>query len=368
MARLSRRLMLTIVELCLSTGRGGLEGYAAGLVPALAERGHRLRVVAFPGSEFAARTGKGATLEITASRWTPWRGGLQLARLCREADILHIHRSADLPLAVLAKRLSGCRPALIYSRHMAIPRDRRNSPVHRLLHREVDRMLVVSERLAGEARSRLPIDPSRIQLLYPGVEPGRPASDCRAFRPPGVDFVVGCFSRLEAAKGQRTLLAALARLVGAGINAGGVLAGPVMDFGYEESLRRMSQSPVLADRIRFVGALTDARPAMACCDAVVLPSAAETLGLVLVEAQLMGVAVLGGDAGGVREIIRDGETGLLFAPGDEAALAARLARLAREPGYAATLARAGAAAARMRFNRAAHLDHLEALFRAVTRG
>lgn len=358
---------LTIIELCLAGGRGGLEGYAAGLVPALSERGHTLCVVASPGSEFAARTGKAVVLEIVPSRRTPWRGALRLARLCREADILHIHRSADLPLAVLAKRLSGRRPALIYSRHMAISRDRRNSPVHRLLHREIDRLLVVSERLAGEARGRLPIDPNRIKLLYPGVEPGQAAGDCLAFRPPGVDFVIGCFSRMEAAKGQHTLLAALARLVGAGVNAGVILAGPVMDSGYEKDLRRMAQTPALTDRIRFTGVLTDARPVMACCDVVVLPSAAETLGLVLAEAQLMGVVVVGSDGGGVREIIRDGETGLLFAPGDAAALAARLTRLADKPAYAAALARAGAAAAHARFDRAAHLERLEALFRAVVR-
>jgi len=358
---------LSIIELCLSPGHGGLERYAAELVPALAARGHRLTVVACPESDFARLSGRPPALEIRPARRVPWRGARAMARLARDADVIHIHRSADLPLAVAAKRLAGGRPALVYSRHMAITRDRRGSPVHRWLHRHVDLLLPITETLARQARNRLPMDPARIRALLPGVPATDSTADCSAVRPPGPAFVAGCFSRVEPAKGQHELIEALAHLVRGGIDAGAVIAGPVMDPAYAATLRRRAGELGVAPRVRFLGALEDAPAAMTCCDAVVLPSAAETLGLVLVEAMLRGVPVIGTAAGGVPEIVTAGETGLTYPPGDAAALADRLRRLASDPELARGLARAGRTCARERFERGAHLAHLEKLFTAAVR-
>lgn len=356
---------MRIIELCLSPGRGGLERYAAGLVSALAGRGHRVSVVARPGSEFAALAGQDPVVTITPARRAPLRGALRLAHLARSADVIHIHRSADLPVAAAAKWLTGGRVALIYTRHMAITRNRRRSPVHRLLHRAVDRLLTITAKLAGEARANLPLDPARITVLPPGVAATARRGDCGAIRPPDVAFVAGCFSRIEPAKGQHHLVAAIGELARADVSAGAVIAGPVMDEAYAAMLRRRAQELGIAARLRFLGALADAHPAMACCDAVVLPSAAETLGLVLVEAMQMGIPVVGSAAGGVPEVIADGETGLTYPAGDHAALANRLARLAGDREFAAGLARAGQAAARERYDANAHITRLEQIFRAA---
>ncbi|MGH8161140.1 MAG: glycosyltransferase family 4 protein [Gammaproteobacteria bacterium] len=353
---------LGIIELCLSNGRGGLEHYAAGLVPALRERGHRTVVVARAGSEFAARAGQPPALTLRPSRYFPWRGARTLARLARDADIIHIHRSADLPLAALAKRLAGNRPTLVYTRHMAITRDRRASPIHRWLHGQVDLLLVVTERLVAEARQHLPLPTARIRVLPLGIGPAPQPADCKSVRPPGRAFVVGCFSRIEPAKGQHELIAAVAKLAEHGVDAAAVIAGPVMDAAYAQELEASCKSLGVADRVHFPGVLVDARPSMACCDAVVMPSAAETFGLVLVEAMQMGVPVVTSAGGGATEIVSDGETGLTYPVGDVDALAGRLRRLATDPEYAHRLARAGQRTASERFDRGRHLEGLEALF------
>jgi glycosyltransferase involved in cell wall biosynthesis len=353
---------LGIIELCLSDGRGGLEHYAAGLVSALRERGHKAVVIARAESEFAARAGQPPALTLRSSRYLPWRGALSVARLARDADIIHIHRSADLPLAALAKRFAGNRPTLVYTRHMAITRNRRTSPMHRWLHSQVDLLLVVTERLAVEARQRLPLPPERIRVLPLGVGPAPPAADCKSVRPADRAFVVGCFSRIEPAKGQHELVAALAKLVERGVDAAAIIAGPAMDTAYARELEASCKSLGVAERVRFPGVLADARPSMACCDAVVMPSAAETFGLVLVEAMQMGVPVVASAAGGATEIVSDGETGLTYPVGNVDALALCLRRLATDPEYAHTLARAGHRAASERFDRGRHLEGLETLF------
>ena len=106
---------------------------------------------------------------------------------------------------------------------------------------------------------------------------------------------------------------------------------------------------------------------MACCDAVVMPSRNETLGLVLIEAMLRGVPVVATAAGGVPEVITHGKTGLTYPVGDITALARCLARLAQDDTFRLELARAGQAHAHERHDRGAHLERLEQLFHALTR-
>ncbi|HEX5314077.1 MAG TPA: glycosyltransferase family 4 protein [Gammaproteobacteria bacterium] len=356
---------MIVIELCLSVGRGGLERYAGGLGPQLAARGVDAKAVARRGSEFARLAQAVAALEINSGRLSPWGNFPALTRLAREADVLHIHRSADLPLAVLVKRAAAGHPALVYTRHMAISRDRRKSPVHRWLHREVDLFLAVTARVAAEARERLPLPPERIRVLPLGISDPPPPGDCGELRPPGTGFLIGCFSRIERAKGQQELIAALATLVGRGIDASLVIAGPVMDEVYAEELRASARRLGIAERLRFAGVLADARPAMACCDVVVMPSAAETFGLVLVEALQMRVPVVCTAAGGTAEIVRDGETGLSYAPGDVSALADRLERLAGDAPFARRLAQAGHDDVVAQFGLETHLERLEELFRSV---
>lgn len=362
---LSQKRSLTIIELCLSPGRGGLEGYAAGLVSDLESLGHRVLVAARRGSEFAARSGGRPALTLPGLHYYPLAGAGKLARLARKADVIHIHRSADLPLAVTAKLLAGGRPALVYSRHMAITRNRRWSPLHWAMFSQVDSLLAITGQVAAAAHARLPLPVSRIHHLPPGVEAGSRQINCDELRPKGVAFVMGCFSRLEPAKGQHELIAALETLVHKGIDVGAIIAGPAMNAAYAKQLRNQISATGLEERVRSIGALEDARPAMACCDAVVMPSQAETLGLVLVEAMLQGVAVVATAAGGVLELIENGETGLTYPVGDTDTLAQCIERLATDAEFRAGLARAGQAMARERHDRATHLAKLEEILQSL---
>ena len=77
-------------------------------------------------------------------------------------------------------------------------------------------------------------------------------------------------------------------------------------------------------------------------DVVVVPSRREPLGLAAVEALACGVPVVASSVGGLREVVRDGENGLLVLPDDPAALAAALLRLS-DAGLRARLGAAGPA-------------------------
>jgi glycogen synthase len=104
--------------------------------------------------------------------------------------------------------------------------------------------------------------------------------------------------------------------------------------GYVSALTDLAIGLRIADRVHFVGAVPPGEmPRMLCeHDVFVFPSTwNEPFGRVLVEAMAAGVAVVGTTVGGAGEILRDGETGLAFAPGDAEGLAAQLERLAAGP-------------------------------------
>jgi glycosyltransferase involved in cell wall biosynthesis len=125
---------------------------------------------------------------------------------------------------------------------------------------------------------------------------------------------------------------------------------------YEAELRARAELPSFAGRVHMLGARDDVPRLLAACDVVVHASVlAEPFGRVLVEAMLAGRPIVATRAGGVPEVVTDGETGVLVPPGDARALGDALDALRREPVRAATLARRGSVHARLRFSREAML-------------
>ena len=105
----------------------------------------------------------------------------------------------------------------------------------------------------------------------------------------------------------------------------------------------------LSGRVTVRGRVSEAelKDAYASSDVLVLPSIldargdTEGLGVVLLEAMSYGVPVIGSNLGGITDIVRDGETGLLVPPGDPLQLAAALQRLASDRDLATRLGEAG---------------------------
>ena len=97
-------------------------------------------------------------------------------------------------------------------------------------------------------------------------------------------------------------------------------------------------------RVRFAGPLSrdEVLALHRAADAAVLSSAWENFPLAVVEALAVGTPVVSTDVGGVAEVVRDGENGLLVPAGDPAALAAALWRIVAEPGLRERLAAAAA--------------------------
>ena len=183
------------------------------------------------------------------------------------------------------------------------------------------------ERLDREAAAR----------PFPPPSPG-PRSAVRVLVP----------ARLAAVKGHDVLLDALERLAERPFPPLQVwLAG---DGPRREALAERIAGGRLAGSVELLGAREDVFALMRAADLVALPSRHEGHPLALLEALSLGRATLATRVGGVPEIVRDGETGLLVAPGDPAALAAGLDRLRGDPDLRLRLGRVAAQDARSRFD------------------
>ena len=153
-------------------------------------------------------------------------------------------------------------------------------------------------------------------------------------------FSLLCVGRLTPAKGQHLLLEAIAGLRGSGEQVRLHLAGDGPD---RASLQRHAQALGIADRVEFHGALNhdQVRALYARCDAFVLPSFAEGIPVVLMEAMAAGLPCVSTRIAGIPELIVDGESGFLASPSSLDELTDRLRQLIHDPEMRTRLAANG---------------------------
>jgi len=369
---------MNILELCLSSGLGGLELYTYRCSIAL-QANHDVITVAQPGSKLDHHYQANSSIErihLQRSRSPlPVLNALRLARIIdrHDIDILHMHWGKDLALASLAKRLSNRKPKLVYTRQMMITRFK-NDAYHRFLYSQVDLIITITKQLESLCSKFMPCDHMSIRTLYYGVKPGdRIADDDRriARADKGFsddDFVTGLFGRLEDGKGQHLLIKALARfnltrakLAGQTIKA--LIVGHEMTPGYREELIQLAERLGVIDNIVFNDFVTDPQRLMQICDCICLTTYEETFGLVLPEAMRAGVAVIGSNAGGVPEIIDHQQTGLLFDSKDDESLYQQLLYYFEDPVRRAGIAQRGKHKADEMFDETRHFQALDSMLR-----
>lgn len=168
-------------------------------------------------------------------------------------------------------------------------------------------------------------------------------------------------------KGVHLLIAAFARCARQFPNATLTIVGHESNKRYTRELRSAVRRHGLANRVRFVGHLPQAELArlMAGACALVLPSLSEGLGRVALEAMATGTPVIGSAVDGIPDVVKDGVSGLLFPPGDEAALYDRLCWILEHPCEAREMGDRAARLARERFSTEGYLTAYQELFDAA---
>jgi len=129
-------------------------------------------------------------------------------------------------------------------------------------------------------------------------------------------------------------------------------------------LQRDAERMGVAQRVTFTGFQQDVVPFLQAADIFVLPSVQEGLSLSALEAMALGKPVVACRVGGTPEVVVDGETGLLVAPGQPTELASALEKLLADPPRARTMGEAG----QRRVKEAFDFEHMVSKIERVYRG
>jgi glycosyltransferase involved in cell wall biosynthesis len=321
-------------------GWGGGEVQVVTLLRELAARGHRSRLAADPTGRLA-REAAALGVELVPLRVAnnvDVRAGLRLRGLLGPDDVVHFHTARAHALAPFCR---GGAARLVVTRRMDyVPR---GGPYARWLYnRAVDVVIAISEGVR-EALVRGGVRPERIRVVPSGIDPdamratgGAGEAHRRAWGIAPDDVLVLTLGALERRKGHAILLAATRRLAATHPRLRYVFCGA----GSEEAALRRLAGP-LGAAVLLAGQQTDVAGCLAAADIVAMPSLKEGLGVAALEAMAAERPVVASRAGGLVEVVVDGESGLLVAPGDAAPLAEALAVLAADPALRRRLAEAG---------------------------
>jgi len=229
-----------------------------------------------------------------------------------------------------------------------------------------DRITAVSSYLKAETIRAFGCAGCDVQVIPNFVDPtvydrARWRPDLRASLPPDHKVLMHV-SNFRAVKRVRDIVRIFAR-VRAAMPATLVMVGDGPDRSdAEEEARELG----VEKDVRFLGRIEMVAPLLASADLFLLASETESFGLSALEALATGVPVVASDVGGLPEVVRHGETGILCPVGDVEAMGDAAIRLLQDETRWRTMSKAAAADARERFSLDRILAQYEALYLEAT--
>ena len=295
--------------------------------------------------------------------------------LTHKLDLLHVHYA--IPHATSAwiaremLREGGSDVKLVTTLHgtdiTIVGQDRSFHPITKFSIEKSDRITAVSHYLREETFFAFGCTGCAVEVIYNFVDPD--VYD-RSKYPPllrqqlnGGRAVLMHISNFRAVKRVRDIVRIFARVCKE-IPAVLVMVGDGPDrVEAEEEARTLG----VGRDVSFLGKLDAVAPLLAGADLFLLPSKSESFGLSALEALASGTPVIGTRAGGLPEVVKDGETGFLREVGDVDAMATAALEILTDRNRWDAMSRAAAADARVRFARDQVVGQYEALYQDAVR-
>ena len=221
-------------------------------------------------------------------------------------------------------------------------------PQQQIVTRCVDQYIAVSHAVALQLQQTFHVPSQKIRVIHNGIPFARfdcpPDLTLRAELSQGTTRpIVLTVARLDRQKGHTYLFEAIRQVREATFVLAG--SGPEKD-----ALVAQACELGIQDHVKFLGDRKDIPQLLASCDLFVLPSIYEGLPLSILEAMAAGKAVVATAVGGIPEIVKDGETGVLVPSGDPVALARAIQSLLSNPIQVRKIGAAGRALVKQEFS------------------
>lgn len=335
--------MLTVMHTESSLGWGGQENRILHECRGLKRLGARALILCKPDSKLKVRAERAGIKVFTH----PMRSNRDISamrfamRLVKDesVDVICTHSGDDSFLFALAGRLSGRKPAIVRTRHLALP------ITSKLTYSMFPhRVITVSEFVRRYLVEEKGLDARRVSAIPTGVDlsvydPDKAAGGLRAELGLSKDApIVGVVAILRRKKGHHVLLDAIPGILQEVPKAVFVFAG---NGAQRENLEAQIARLGIGGSVKLLGLRTDIPAILNSIDLFVLPTLEEALGTSVLEASAMKRAVVATNVGGVPEVVKHGVTGLLVPPEDAAALAGAVIKLLKDAGLRTSMGAAG---------------------------
>ena len=358
-----------ILAVCLSPDQGGLELYFIKLIKHYKSLGRKIHV-ACSRKSYIAEIITNNKVECYREGFFQFVRNFKLLRnfiLTKDIEFLYVTWAEDIFLAVLLKIFTPGSIKIIFYRQMKISRPKK-AFYHKYMYKNIDLFLVITDKLKSEAIKHLPIPSNKIKKLTYGIKtpPSSTIIDkSKFFSKLGLNeniSTIGVFSRIEEQKGQHLVLDAIKQ---GNNNIQLCIIGHAMDYKYKNRLLHDASKYNLINNLRFIDFVDSPMSYMPCFDVIILPTYEETFGLIVAEAMLMKVAVIGSNAGGVPEIISHRENGLLFETKNAKDLSKKINILLNNPVLRNNLVLNGFNYANNKYAYDNHFDKLEKIIDSI---
>jgi len=203
------------------------------------------------------------------------------------------------------------------------------------------KVIAISEAVEAHLIKDMKIKKEDIRLIHNGI-------DCRKFKVADLgqinqfrqkfgiknDPVVGIIARLSDVKGHIYLIEAFSQVLEYKPHTQLLIAG---DGKMKAQLVELSKNLGADNNVIFIPAGEDISLVLSVMDIFVMPSIQEGLGLAIMQAQALGLPVIGSSVGGIVSLISDSQTGLLVPVGDSERIAKSILKLLNDKNLAARL-------------------------------
>ena len=312
----------------------GVTTYYLHVIPALLDSGLDVHACFLREPHPAAAPLRAKGIEpqfLSAGKWNPLVA-FKVAAIIRKhrCQIVHACGMKAGIIARMAARMADAK-AIVHVHDLLYP-----SPavgwMHRMAARPSDFGIGVSQAVRKVVIEGYRVVPEHARVILNGIPlehvrkvPPTARSHMRAtLGIPEQAGVMAMIARMHPIKGHRSMLRIMSRIVAEKPDSVLLLAG---DGPERAACEALTDELGLRKNVQFLGLRKDVPELLAASDIAVIPSDSEGLPTVAIEASAAARTTVGFDAGGLRDIITDGVSGRLIAPGDEAGFAAAIVDL-----------------------------------------
>jgi glycosyltransferase involved in cell wall biosynthesis len=339
---------IKIAHICSSASWGGMEMIVARLAYLQKARGYEVMVVSGKDTPLSAKCQDLGidNQPIIANSFLGLSGFPCFLKYVKktEPDIIHVHYSKDLNLAVPVKHLTGGK--IVFTKHLG-SYIKKNDPWHQFVYRGVDRATAISRLIKNNLIETTPLTEKKVDIVYLGTDtdrfkpdPAQRDSVRKEMEISDASILIGMMGRISYGKGYEDFIEMAQTLTEKKIEFLFIGGHSKNEDDYGNKIERNIKGK-LSLRAHLTGFKDDRERYLQALDIFIFPSYAESFGLALTEAMACGLPCVAYGKDGVLDIIEDGKDGLLAEVKNVKDLIQKTNILCNDEGLRIKLGRAG---------------------------